>query len=78
MDGFLSTYVSNITSYVAYMECDDNFEKSLVSMKNESVMCGEIRFTCKSSIVAFSNARLRTLFCQVQKRAPTGQQHNYS
>ena len=53
MDGFSSTYVSNITSYVAYMECDDNFEKSLVSMKNEGVKCGEIRFTCKSSIVAF-------------------------
>ena len=35
------------------MECDDNFEKSLVSMKNEGVKCGEIRFTCKSSIVAF-------------------------
>ena len=53
MDGFSSTYVSNITSYVAYMECDDNFNKSLVSMKNGGVKCGEVRFTCKSSIIAF-------------------------
>ena len=53
MDGFSSTYVSNITSCVAHMECDDNFNKSLVSMKNGGVKCGEVRFTCKSSIIAF-------------------------
>ena len=53
IDGFSSTYVSNITSHVAYMECDDNFEKSLVSMKNEGMKCGKIRFTWKTSIVAF-------------------------
>ena len=59
MDGFSSTYVSNITSHVAYMECDDNFEKSLVSMKNEGLKCGEIRFTCKSSIVAFFKCAIK-------------------
>ena len=55
MDGFSSTYVSNTTSCVAYMECDDDFEKSLVSMKMKARSVVKCDSLARHQLLHFSN-----------------------
>ena len=51
--GFPSTYISNISAYVQYVETNSTYNKSLLSLLQSSTYYKDINFACVESIEDF-------------------------